>query len=338
MVSVIMPTHNKAIYLNLTLLAYCRQTSKNFEILLIDDGSTDNTMEICRKYENYIDIKYIYQKKGNVSQARNAGLDSAKGDIIVFADDDRIPCENYIREIEKRLLNKKNIVLIGYKKEILTVYQNFLYDQELVNKIAYKKLNYEENEVISYGKVLVNDNDILQNFTNTVNQLFLRVPYDNYEFVIDKFGCDLAGFKLGWAMATTANIAFKKVGVETVRFDEKYVGWGVEDIDYAYQLKERGFNFIFCKTAVNYHQKHVVSMNKKKTLKRNMAYFASKFPNLDVFLYYQSFQSQDRTFNYIKCNDILNEISKPECSDTWKSLIKHLLSVWKVQQKGLLEE
>ena len=121
-----MPTHNKSMYLNFTLLAYRNQTSKNFEIVLVDDGSTDNTRNVYEENKEFLNITYLYQTKGNAAKARNVGLAHAKGDMIVFADDDRIPCEEYILTIEKTLKGRKKSVLIGYKEEILTVYQRFI--------------------------------------------------------------------------------------------------------------------------------------------------------------------------------------------------------------------
>ena len=338
MISVIMPTHNKSMYLNFTLLAYRNQTSKNFEIVLVDDGSTDNTRNVYEENKEFLNITYLYQTKGNAAKARNVGLAHAKGDMIVFADDDRIPCEEYILTIEKTLKGRKKSVLIGYKEEILTVYQRFINLQDSVEAVARRKLCCKKEDKIECGEVLIDENDILNNFSDTMKNMFLKVPYDNYMFVTDKLGNEMKGFRLGWAMATTANIAFCREGAEKIFFDENYVGWGVEDIDFAYQLKEAGFSFFFCKEAIKYHQKHLTNSKKWETFKRNMTYFCIKYPNLDVFFYYQSFQSRDKSFDYLKGNEMLMEIEEQKDDSIVRCFVNHMFHLWKEQQSGIFEQ
>lgn len=85
LVSIIIPTYNHAKYLNKALNSIIRQTYNNFEIIVIDDGSTDDTKEIVCKYENVI---YVYQKNAGLSAARNNGLSYSKGDFLLFLDAD----------------------------------------------------------------------------------------------------------------------------------------------------------------------------------------------------------------------------------------------------------
>jgi glycosyltransferase involved in cell wall biosynthesis len=86
LVSVIIPTYNRARYLCLAIDSVLKQTYENNEILVIDDGSTDNTGEVIRQYGNR--VISIYQKNSGVSAARNAGIMAAKGEWIAFLDDD----------------------------------------------------------------------------------------------------------------------------------------------------------------------------------------------------------------------------------------------------------
>jgi glycosyltransferase involved in cell wall biosynthesis len=86
-VSVIIPTHNRAKYLIEAIKSVLDQTFKDFELILVDDGSTDNTRDII---ENFRDnrIRYIYQDNGGVSSARNTGIKAADGEYIAFLDSD----------------------------------------------------------------------------------------------------------------------------------------------------------------------------------------------------------------------------------------------------------
>ena len=87
-VSVIIPTYNSAKYLAEAIDSVLNQTYTNYEIIVIDDGSTDNTVEILEQYQDQ--IHYLYQENQGVSAARNQGISWAKGELIAFLDADDI--------------------------------------------------------------------------------------------------------------------------------------------------------------------------------------------------------------------------------------------------------
>lgn len=94
LVSVIIPTRNRARYLPLALDSVYAQTYPHFEILLIDDNSTDNTASIAQQYDNR--LRYLKQpSQQGVSAARNRGIAEAKGTLVAFLDDDDLfePCK-----------------------------------------------------------------------------------------------------------------------------------------------------------------------------------------------------------------------------------------------------
>ena len=98
-ISVIIPVYNVEAYLERCLNTVCGQSYKNLEIILVDDGSTDNCLQICEEFAERDDrIKVIHQSNQGVSAARNTGLDAATGDYIAFVDsDDYIHPEMYER-------------------------------------------------------------------------------------------------------------------------------------------------------------------------------------------------------------------------------------------------
>lgn len=94
-ISIIIPCYNIQNYLPYTIDSVIAQTYTDFEVLLIDDGSTDKTLDICRQYAlKDSRIKYIHKENGGVSSARNAGLDAAIGEWIFFLDGDDILLSN----------------------------------------------------------------------------------------------------------------------------------------------------------------------------------------------------------------------------------------------------
>lgn len=88
-VSVIVPVYNVEAYLERCIASLISQTLENIEIILVDDGSTDNSPGICDKAaEVHHNITVIHKENGGVSSARNAGLDIATGKYISFIDSD----------------------------------------------------------------------------------------------------------------------------------------------------------------------------------------------------------------------------------------------------------
>ncbi|MCL1895440.1 MAG: glycosyltransferase [Clostridiales bacterium] len=92
MISVIVPVYNAGEYLEACIDSVLSQTYGNLELILIDDGSTDGSGELCDAFaERDTRIKVIHRENGGVSRARNMGLDAARGDVIAFLD-----CDDYI--------------------------------------------------------------------------------------------------------------------------------------------------------------------------------------------------------------------------------------------------
>ncbi len=94
-ISVIIPIYNSEQHIEKCLKSVADQEYQNFEVLMIDDGSTDCTAEICKHFANIDNrFKYFYKENGGVSSARNFGLSHANGEYIAFIDsDDFVNCD-----------------------------------------------------------------------------------------------------------------------------------------------------------------------------------------------------------------------------------------------------
>lgn len=88
LISVIIPTYNRAHCIESCLQSVLDQTYENFEVILVDDGSTDNTYEVVQPY--FDRIRYIHQPNRGIAVARNKGIEAAKGDWIALQDSDDI--------------------------------------------------------------------------------------------------------------------------------------------------------------------------------------------------------------------------------------------------------
>jgi glycosyltransferase involved in cell wall biosynthesis len=110
-VSVIIPCYNCEKKIGETLEALGRQSTEPSEIVVIDDGSTDNTKKTVREKQKLNKkIKFFYQKNSGPAKARNAGANRAAGEIIVFTDSDCVPEKNWLEEMIKPFENKKENV------------------------------------------------------------------------------------------------------------------------------------------------------------------------------------------------------------------------------------
>jgi glycosyltransferase involved in cell wall biosynthesis len=87
LVSVIIPTYNRASILNETIQSVLQQTYRELEVIIIDDGSTDNTRQIAEQFSDKR-IFYLYKENRGLASARNEGIQKAKGEYIAFIDSD----------------------------------------------------------------------------------------------------------------------------------------------------------------------------------------------------------------------------------------------------------
>ena len=194
MLSIIIPIYNVEKYLTKCIESVINQTYKNLEIILVNDGSTDNSKDIINKY-SLIDsrIKVINKKNGGLSDARNVGIEIAKGDYIAFLDSDDwielnmyeklysyikqenadiVQCsyqEVYNEEVNNQKI-KEEIKLISGKDSLYNLYGenhgktvvvwNKIYKRELFNDIRFPKGKYHEDEFTTY-KLLYKANKIV---------------------------------------------------------------------------------------------------------------------------------------------------------------------------------
>ena len=120
-VSVIVPVYNCEKYLPEMMEGFQSQQFKDFELLLIDDGSQDGSPALCDRFaETDARVRVVHQENGGVSRARNRGLDEARGKTIVFVDaDDRILpgyLQDLIRAAESLSTNRqRTLVLADYQ-------------------------------------------------------------------------------------------------------------------------------------------------------------------------------------------------------------------------------
>ena len=117
--SIIIPVYNveKYIYECLDSIIYQKNCINDCEIILVNDGSTDSSGDICKKYaKKYKNIKYLSKKNGGLSDARNFGIENASGNYIWFIDSDDYIQKDCISKIVKAIKEKKTDVIVCQSK------------------------------------------------------------------------------------------------------------------------------------------------------------------------------------------------------------------------------
>ncbi len=119
LISIVIPVYNTGEYLKECLDSVCNQTYDNIEIIVINDGSTDNSLEILRQYEEFDKrIILIDQENKGLSEARNIGVKHSKGSYILFLDsDDYIELTTCEEAIKAALCSDSDVILWPYCRE-----------------------------------------------------------------------------------------------------------------------------------------------------------------------------------------------------------------------------
>lgn len=199
LVSVLIPVYNSSNYLRQCLDSVCNQSYQNLQVVIINDGSTDSSEEICNSYaKNYSFIEYHYQQNLGVSQTRNRLLELAKGEFILFVDSDdwidldminilvtkalrynacMVICDDVNSAIESKkvredeLWNQEDIVnYFLFHKRVTGSLRNKLIRKDIVQGIVF-------DTEISYGEDALFCWNILQRVSLVINT---NIPLYNY--------------------------------------------------------------------------------------------------------------------------------------------------------------
>ena len=118
MISIIIPVYNLEPYIEKCLESILNQDYQDFEIVLVDDGSSDNSAQVADRYlkERFKNYRIIKRKNGGVSNARNEGLKKAKGDYVVFVDGDDYLAKDFLSSLYNCLVEYDGqLSFCGYK-------------------------------------------------------------------------------------------------------------------------------------------------------------------------------------------------------------------------------
>src|SRR3989339_178542 len=126
MISVIIPTYNRSREIREAMASLVNQTIERceFEVIIVDDGSQDNTADVVAQFKNQLDIKYFKQNHGGASRARNLAIDNALDEVLVFFDDDAIADSKWLENIAQ-IMKSRDIITGRVKSLHNNIWQYF---------------------------------------------------------------------------------------------------------------------------------------------------------------------------------------------------------------------
>lgn len=167
--SVVVPVYNVEKYLKTCIDSILNQTFKDFELILVDDGSTDSSPQICDEYaKNDVRIRVLHKPNGGLSDARNTGLKSSCGKYLIFIDSDDYWDDNCsLEKINKLILsNNADVVTWRFKKYIEDDLRIENVGFDLPSEYDYSALIKSKNLVVSAWNKAINrklfeENDLM---------------------------------------------------------------------------------------------------------------------------------------------------------------------------------
>jgi glycosyltransferase involved in cell wall biosynthesis len=282
-ISVIIPTYNRSKLLSYTLESLLLQniSRDRFEVIIADDGSTDDTGEMVKHYETQLNLKYLYQEdKGyRPASARNMGIRTAEGQLCVFIDSSVILNSNCLEEhLNFYARNGWNAAAIGY------VYG---FDN-----------NKESEEFLKELVVITNPAESIKRLSQYPVYLDVRdVHYTKYE---DK----LENLPAPWYYFWTCHVSVPREHLLNIGlFDENFDGrWGSEDNELAFRLHQSGVRIGLLRAATSIHYPHGKDKGERqKEGQLNCAYFHEKFPTVETRVFFTTYMKNE----FVDINDLI---------------------------------
>lgn len=180
LVSIIVPVHNSSKYLNKCLDSILSQTYKHIEIIVIENGSTDNSLEILNNYKDKIKLEVL--ECSGLSQARNKGLELSKGEYIAFVDSDDIIEPNMIEELINSIKKTKSDLsccdIFEIHESTNKIVKRNEYPKELITKEEIQK-NYIKFNFAIWNKLY--KKEIIEKYKI---EFPLNLKYEDIPFVL----------------------------------------------------------------------------------------------------------------------------------------------------------
>ncbi|MEN6349700.1 MAG: glycosyltransferase [Syntrophomonas sp.] len=299
-VSVIMPAFNIKSLLELNLYSLYQQDYPpgRLEVIVVDDGSNDGTVSMCDNLDTPYNLKVIRSAKNlGRAGARNLGISAAEGDIVIFCDGDTLQPPGFIKTHLEQHARCHNLVLGSLPRFSARCYTHYFENYTITQMIEFRKLHPEWKGPTNGINRILEPQDMLQDF-DRVERLTIYQEMHTYARIVREFG-ELGDLDLDWMVMITRNVSLRRdMLLASGGFDENFKGYGLEDWDLGYRLKELGARFDCRKSVINYHQEHFVSNYNGVEEKDNARYFFTKHNSPEIFLLLRNYGYNWWVYNY----------------------------------------
>lgn len=223
--SVIVPTHNKASRLRLTLTSFAYQTTTDFEVIVCDDGSTDETSTILGGISPPYPLRIVRGRHAGAAAARNRAAAVARGSVLVFSDDDMVPAPGYI-EAHARACVSDRVLSRGLRWSVPIHEVDRFLDRDPSPEVY--------REIWKTARFTVAE--------NWVAKALERPERHPYRFL----------------QSCTSNLAIAARTFQDLGgFDESFgAGWGAEDTEFGYRAQDADVEIVLTEDALNLHLEH----------------------------------------------------------------------------------
>ncbi len=284
-----MPTFNRAQLLELTLASFVAQSSQDYELIVVDDGSTDSTAELLQRYRKRLPLRYFHQKNRGRAIARNLALARARGEVLIFSDDDRIVSPGFVEgHLDACGRGAAKPVVLGWREKSVLSH----WSPELAHVVSVEMLTRNPALLERLGEAsslqLLDPVALARGDARELRPLEQVEAYwrEQFDPVLRRFGQNFTGFHLPWFFSSTGNMSLLHSHLDEVGgFDPAYVRWGAEDTDLGYALARSGGQFQVSREAASVHQLHRRGRGEHQGFLANLQYFTQKYDTLEPYLW-----------------------------------------------------
>ena len=287
-VSVVMPTHDKAPFLERTLASWLHQRMHDYELIVVADGCTDDTDDVLARFRTRLPLRSLQVDKTGRAGARNRGIEIASGPVLVFSDDDRLVHPDFLDAHLRAQAAPDAGVVIGWQRGVLV-------DRVHLPALALERMaclvDAVGTEAQASGAALLSAEQIEAAWSAIEPFETSDAWFDNYVLpVIRQYGTDISDCRLAWSYGTTGNLSVSRAAIDSIGgFDEAFNGWGLEDTELHFRLARAGLRTRVAEDARNYHQNHARDDTALKwNWLSNARHFLSKHEEMEVALYIQA--------------------------------------------------
>lgn len=285
--SLVIPTRNRARVLERTLAALTCQQGAAFEVVVVDDGSEDDTPEVARAYRDRLDLRYLRRAARGIAAARSAAMRAAKGDILIQTDDDRVPAPGFVAEHVAAHADGLRIVA-GQQRGLLTAWAPTAELPAVAIAAVLARTPALAATLAAGPAELVTPAMLAEDLDATLARYATDEPWWQGHGVplTARYGPDLAGYAFPWAVAIGGNTSVPAaLAAEVGYLDEQFVGWGLEDTDFHFRLCQAGAAVRIIAGGCSYHQVHRRGPELGRQWLHNARYLAHKHDALALTSY-----------------------------------------------------